>query len=222
MPAAARDMIDCWPADGHGGPAVAQAGTDGGRRFLVLHGWQNRRPIGHWQWQLTEALRAGGEQVQYPQFPTPDEPSLAEWTELLRAELAQLGSGERIVVGHSLAVWLWLSVAGTLTPDERVDRVLLVAPPAPEVLAEHPEVAEFSRVPLDPAALASAAASTRLAASDDDPYWPGGAAPVVAELGLDVDVLPGAAHLDLDAGYGRWPAVEAWCRDPATRLIPRE
>ena len=200
---------------------MAQAGTDGGRRFLVLHGWQNRRPSGHWQWQLTEALRADGEQVLYPQFPSPDEPSLATWTALLRDELAQLGSGERIVVAHSLAVALWSSVAGTLTADERVDRVLLVAPPAPEVLARYPEVAEFSRVPHEPAALAGAAATTRLAASDDDPYWPGGAAPVFADLGLDVDVLPGAAHLDLDAGYGRWPAVEAWCRDPATRLTPR-
>jgi predicted alpha/beta hydrolase family esterase len=201
---------------------VGQAGTDGGRRFLVLHGWQNRRPSGHWQWQLTEALRASGEHVLYPQFPSPDEPSLAGWTELLRAELAQLGSGERVVVAHSLAVSLWLSAAGTLTADERVDRVLLVAPPAPEVLSRYPEVEEFARIPRDPAALAHAAASTRLAASDDDPYWPGGAAPVFAGLGLDVDVLPGAAHLDLDAGYGRWPAVEAWCRDPETQLTPRE
>jgi predicted alpha/beta hydrolase family esterase len=191
------------------------------RRFLVLHGWQNHRPAGHWQWQLTEALRASGEHVLYPQFPTADEPSLSTWTELLRAELAQLGRGERIVVAHSLAVPLWLSVAGSLAPDERVDRVLLVAPPAPEVLAGYPEVAEFARVPQDPAALTTAAATTRLAAADDDPYCPGGAARVFAGLGLDVDVLPGAAHLDLDAGYGRWPSVEAWCRDPATRLTPR-
>ncbi|MBB3675915.1 RBBP9/YdeN family alpha/beta hydrolase [Modestobacter versicolor] len=191
------------------------------RRFLVLHGWQNHRPAGHWQWLLTEALRAQGEHVLYPQFPSADDPSQAEWTALLRAELAQLGSGERVVVAHSLGVWLWLAVAGTLTADERVDRVLLVAPPSAEVLAGYPEVAEFARVPLDPAALARGAASTRLVASDDDPYCPGGAASVFAGLGLDVDVLPGAAHLDLDAGYGRWPAVEAWCRDPSTRLTPR-
>jgi predicted alpha/beta hydrolase family esterase len=191
------------------------------RRFLVLHGWQNRRPVGHWQWQLTEALRAGGEQVLFPQFPSPDDPSLADWTELLRAELAQLGSGERIVIAHSLASVLWLSVAGTLTAAERVDRVLLVSPPAPEVLAGHREVAEFAQAPQDPAALARAASSTRLVAGDDDPYCPGGAPAVFAGLELDADVLPGAAHLDLDAGYGRWPAMEAWCRDPAVRLTPR-
>jgi hypothetical protein len=191
------------------------------RRFLVLHGWQNRRPAGHWQWQLTETLRTGGETVLYPQFPSPDEPSLAAWRELLRAELAQLGSGERVVVAHSLGVWLWLSVAGTLSPAERVDRVLLVAPPSAEVLAGYPEVAEFASVAQDAAALARAAGSTRLTAADDDPYCPGGAATVFTGLGLDTDVLPGAAHLDLDSGYGRWPAVEAWCRDPATRLTPR-
>ena len=116
---------------------------------------------------------------------------------------------------------LWLSVAGCLTAEERADRVLLVAPPAPEVLAGYPEVEEFARVPRDPAALARAATSTRLAASDDDPYWPGGAVPGYEGLGLDVDLLPGQGHLDPDSGYGGWPSVEAWCRDPATRLTPR-
>jgi predicted alpha/beta hydrolase family esterase len=192
-----------------------------GRRFLVLHGWQNSRPRGHWQWQLTEALRADGEQVLYPQLPDPDAPSLPAWTALVRAELAQLGDGERIVVAHSLAVPTWASVAPLLEPHERVDRVLLVAPPAPGVLAGFDEVAEWARVPLDAAALSAASASTRLAISDDDPYSPGGPSPEYAALGLDLDLLTGAAHLDLAAGYGRWPAAEAWCRDPATRLTPR-
>jgi serine hydrolase len=40
-------------------------------------------------------------------------------------------------------------------------------------------------------------------------------------LGVDADLLPGAGHLDPESGYGRWPAVEAWCRDAATRLTPR-
>lgn len=71
------------------------------RRFLVLHGWQNHRPRQHWQWQLVEALRSDGEQVLYPQLPDPDRPSLDLWIEVLRAELAQLGDGERVVLAHS-------------------------------------------------------------------------------------------------------------------------
>jgi len=74
------------------------------RRFLVLHGYQNHRPAGHWQWLLTEQLRTAGEQVLYPQLPAPEQPSRADWTALLRAELAQLGTGERVVVAHSLGV----------------------------------------------------------------------------------------------------------------------
>ena len=40
---------------------------------LILHGWQNRRPEGHWQRWLAEELEAGGVVVRYPQLPEPDE-----------------------------------------------------------------------------------------------------------------------------------------------------
>jgi predicted alpha/beta hydrolase family esterase len=197
---------------------------DGGmtdRRFLVLHGWQNRRPPQHWQWQLTKTLRRQGEQVLYPQLPDPDRPSLDRWTEVLRAELAQLGDGERIVIAHSLAVALWLHAATLLTGPERVDRMLLVSPPSPSVLAAHPEVAAFARVPHDPASLAAAAGSTRLVHSDDDPYCPEGADVAYAALNLDADVISGGGHLDPDAGYGAWPSAAAWCQHPDTRLTAR-
>jgi predicted alpha/beta hydrolase family esterase len=191
------------------------------RRFLVLHGWQNRRPQQHWQWRLVEALRAGGEQVLYPQLPRPDEPELAEWTELLHAELAQLGGGERVVVAHSLAVLLWIHAAPTLTAQERVDRVLLVSPPSPQVLRQYPEVEAFAEVPLDTAAVRVAARSTRLACSDNDPYCPEGAPAAYAALDLETDFVLDGGHIDPDSGYGAWPSVLEWCRDPTTRLTRR-
>ena len=192
-----------------------------GRRFLVLHGWQNRRPREHWQWQLVEALRSAGEQVLYPQLPDPDRPSLRDWTEVLRAELGQLGGGERVVVAHSLAVPLWLHAAEVLGEPERVDRVLLVSPPSPLVLAGFQEVAAFAAVRRERAGVLAAAGSTRLVCSDDDPYCPEGAQVAYGALGLDVDVIAGGQHLDPDAGYGRWPSALSWCQDPATRLVPR-
>jgi predicted alpha/beta hydrolase family esterase len=195
------------------------------RRFLILHGWQNRRPPQHWQWQLVEQLRQAGEQVLYPQLPDPDEPSVAAWTDLLHAELAQLGDAERIVIAHSLAVPLWAHAAAALAPNERVDRVLLVAPPSPDVLKAHPEVAAFGRVTLDAAAVAAAATTTRMACSDNDPYCPEGARVAYGALALDpnadIDTIPGGGHLDPDSDYGDWPAALAWCLDPTTRLTPR-
>ena len=98
--------------------------------------------------------------------------------------------------------------------------MLLVSPPSPAVLAQHPEVAPFARVRLDRPVVAAAAATTRLVCSDDDPYCPEGGVVAFRALGLDADIVAGGQHLDTDAGYGAWPAALAWCLDPSVRLTP--
>jgi predicted alpha/beta hydrolase family esterase len=53
----------------------------------------------------------------------------------------------------------------------------------------------------------------RLVCSDADPYCPEGAGTLYgAPLGIPVDLIPGRGHINLDAGYGPWRSVEAWCR----------
>ena len=194
-----------------------------GRRFLVLHGWQHHRPPAHWAWWLTDQLRERGEQVLYPQLPDPDHPRLTAWLTAFAAEWAQLGRGQRVVLAHSLGAVLWLRAATEGLTDPPADRVLLVAPPSPEVTRSTPDMAEFD-APLDAAALRrSCRERVRLACSDADVYSTEGTAAEVygAPLDLDVDLLPGARHLSDDDGYGPWPAVLDWCLDPTTRLVPR-
>ena len=190
------------------------------RRFLVLHGWENHRPPEHWEWQLVDALRDRGEQVLYPQLPSPDRPVLAEWLDAFAAEWLQMGRGERIVVAHSLGCLLWLHAAERGLVDPPAGRVLLVAPPSPVVTASHPEIAGFV-APEDPASVwASSRADVRLVASDADVYSSEGTAHTLygGPLGLDSEILPGAGHLTIDDGYGPWPAVLAWALDPVTRF----
>ena len=127
------------------------------RQFLLLHGVEHHQPPGHWLYRLAESLRGRDERVSYPQLPEADEPSLERWLETLAAELAALGDGERIVVCHSLGCMLWLHHCTRATPDQQVDRVLLVAPPSPSIL--WPAVESFRPPALDPAALAAAARS---------------------------------------------------------------
>ena len=181
------------------------------RRFLILHGVENRRPREHWQHWLAEQLPRRREVVLYPQLPDPDNPSLESWLELIRAELAQLGEGERIVVCHSLAVLAWLHLPSRVSVDERVHRVLLVSPPSPEIL--WPAIAHFT-VPTDlpPRAISLASDATRLVCSDNDPYCPRGADRLYAEpLQIPADRIPDGGHLSVDDGYGPWPSVLAWC-----------
>ena len=190
------------------------------RRFLVLHGWENHRPPEHWQWQLVDALRGRGEQVLYPQLPSPDHPVLDDWLEAFGAEWLQMGDGERVVVAHSLGCLLWLHAAHRGLVDPPADRVLLVAPPSPAVTAAIPDIAEFV-APVDPASVwSSSRTAVRLVASDADVYSTEGTAHALygEPLGLDGDVLPGAGHLTIEDGFGPWPAVLAWALDPATRI----
>jgi hypothetical protein len=57
--------------------------------FLVAHGWENRRPAGHWQhWPAGEPA-AAGHAVVHPQSPSPDEPVLEERPAELRRHRAR-------------------------------------------------------------------------------------------------------------------------------------
>jgi uncharacterized protein len=190
------------------------------RRFLVLHGWENHRPPEHWEWWLVDALRGRGEQVLYPQLPAADLPTLADWLAVFSSEWRQMGSGERVVVAHSLGCLLWLHAATDGLVDPVADRVLLVAPPSPAVTAGIPAIAEFV-APEEPAAVwAASRTGVRLVCSDADPYSTEGTAAGLygVPLGLDSEVLPGAGHITVDDGYGPWPAALAWCLDGAVRL----
>jgi serine hydrolase len=185
------------------------------RSFLILHGWQGSGPL-HWQTWLAETLALAGEDVRYPQLPDPDTPRLDGWLRLMRAILDEL-PGERAVLCHSLGCVLWLRHAADALPEHRVDRVLLVAPPAPRT--ELPGVQGFFPVDATAEGVEGAAGSTRLVCAPDDPYCPEGADAVYgAPLALATDVIPGGAHLNVDAGYGPWPSVLDWCCTGAAPL----
>jgi len=193
-------------------------------RALILHGWQGSGPD-HWQTWLAGRLAAAGAHVQYPTLPDCDVPCPDRWGGALQRELRALAraeGGERVVIAHSLGCVLWLREAAQVAPALRVDRVVLVAPPCPG--SRVPELARFYPTGADKSAVDAAAGSTRLVCSDDDPYCPGrGAAEHWGRpLALAVDLLPGTGHLNVEAGYGPWPAMEAWALGEADALKARE
>ncbi|QNP72581.1 alpha/beta hydrolase [Streptomyces roseirectus] len=184
--------------------------------FLILHGWQNHRPQGHWQHWLADRLTSRGHDVVYPQLPNPDHPELEVWLGEFERHLT--APGRRIVIAHSLATVTWLHALHRRLPGlDSVDRALLVSPVT--TLAAHPEIAGFALPPLTGLTLAS---PTRITAGDDDPYCPEGAQRAYADpLALTAEILPGAGHLTPDEGYGPWPSVLEWCLDGETELTAR-
>ena len=173
--------------------------------FLILHGLEGSGPE-HWQTWLAGRLRERGERMSYPDLPEPLDPHPADWVRALDAELAMLDSPT--VVCHSLACLLWLRVAARPSDAAIADRVLLVAPPWRKDLEP---VARFLEHGARARDVARAARETLIVCSDEDPYCPPGAVETYAEpLGVPAHVIPGAGHINTDAGYGEWPEVAAW------------
>ena len=178
---------------------------------LILHGLGGSGPE-HWQTWLAARLAERGIAVAYPDLPDPDEPSLEAWLDLVGDEVARLGPSGLTVVCHSLGAITWLHLA-TRSRGKLAERALLVAPPSAG--AGVPEIAGFMPAPLNADAAARAAGSTRIVcAPSGDPYRPEGP-DLYVPLGVPVDLIDGGGHLNPETGYGPWPAVEAWCCDPA-------
>ena len=173
--------------------------------FLILHGLEGSGPD-HWQSWLASRLRDRGERVSYPHLPDPLDPHPADWVRALDAELATLDTP--VVLCHSLACLLWLRFVARPNAERLASRVLLVAPPWRDDLEP---VARFLDHGARSRDLTRAAGETLIVCSDDDPYCPPGAVETYAEpLGIPAHVMPGAGHVNTDAGFGEWPAVETW------------
>ena len=152
-------------------------------------------------------------------FPSPTCRCSSDWIDALESELRATDPASLTVIAHSLGCLLWLAyaarrgsggVAGAGGPVAR--RIVLVAPPAGNVVRGIPEIAAFAPT-LDCAAAATALAAIAserglVVAGTNDPFCPEGAEHAYARP-LDLDFVPveGGGHLTIDDGYGPFPLV---------------
>ena len=184
-------------------------------KLLLLHGWTNRRPEGHWLRLTASEMRQRGSQVWYPQFPDPDTPNPAEWQDLLRQESNMMDEipGEKIAIAHSLGTINWLYGAMADLYLHPFDRVLLVAPPDPQ-MTQQAEGIKGDPMDLENPLLARKAKQwakqLTVIAGDNDQWLPRGVEIYKTPLGLEPIVFPGAGHFSLDQGWGPWPGLIDW------------
>jgi predicted alpha/beta hydrolase family esterase len=185
---------------------------------LIIPGWQGSGD-GHWQTWLEDELRAAGRETLRPAFADLDNPDLDDWCAALRRSLGSLSAGGYDVVAHSLGAVVWLHHVTNPGDAPRAARVLLVSPPAPRTSI--PEIAAFFPPPLDIEAVRRGADGTVLVAGEGDPYLPEGIeAAYGSPLQLPTTVVPAGGHLNIDAGYGPWPAVRDWCQRDIIAFTP--
>ncbi len=174
-------------------------------------------------WLSTE-LRARGHVARLRKLPAPNAPRLSEWQAALEQRLANISSddpevrgekgdpaGELVVVAHSLGTRLWLAHASRSSPAPVLaDRVALVVPPK---LPQDADPEFFPEVELTAVRPELAGRHTRVVLSENDRWWPelGARAGIADPLGLPVDLIGAAGHVEPADGYGPWPSMLAWC-----------
>ena len=187
------------------------------KKVLLLHGWTNKRPEGHWMRITAASLRSQGHQVWYPQFPEPDNPEPADWQELLRQEanmMDEVDGEEKIVIAHSLGTINWLFGSLGNIFNRPFDRTLLVA--IPELIPSE-DGPQIKGEPLDFASpalhknLRTWGGRVTAIASDKDGWQPNGIG-FYSPLELEQVIFEGAGHFSLGDGWGRWQGVERWVR----------
>lgn len=172
-------------------------------RVLILHGIGHHRPRAHWLWWLAEELRARRVPVQYPQFPTPDDPRPDAWLTLVRAELEMLGGGQT-VIAHSLGTIVWSHIAPSIPEDLRPARVALVAPPSRHIVSQDAgDFASLSIGPLD-------TERTVIVGRETDPVREEPLDQLAERWGAPYVVVPGEGHLTPADGFGPYPGALEW------------
>jgi len=166
------------------------------KKVLIVHGWGGSDHP-HWQsWLACELAKDYG-CVYFLKFSDMDKPTKKEWSEELLNALDDFKPD--IVVCHSLANILWFHLANE-KKLQKIKKLFLVAPPSMHCPIE--ELSEFfpCEIPND-----LYADDTLLIGSNNDPYMDESEfLRLQAELGVNMELLHNAGHINADSNYGEW------------------
>lgn len=197
------------------------------KRVLIIHGWGNDRPVGHWHRRLAANLRQQGHVVAYPQLPSTQFPVLSAWLDVVTREielLEEVNQNELVVVTHSLGCLTWINLAMQGRAPSDVSRVLMVAPPDPALCDEASTFQVNLADPKVGKAVRQAAKVTLLIGGDVDPWLPNGLKETFGTpLDIPTIIYQGGGHMSPDdqPAWGPWQGVIDWVNDPKASLLTR-
>ena len=95
-------------------------------RAFIIHGWGGN-PKGDWIPWIADQLKSKGYQVITPEMPDTDNPKITPWVNKLKEVVGKLEKSD-VLIGHSIGCQAILRFLETLQIDEKVNKVIFVAP----------------------------------------------------------------------------------------------
>ncbi len=97
------------------------------KRVLIIHGWGGRPDGNDWLPWAKKELEAKGYEVILPSMPDPVYPKIETWIPFL-ANLVGDVQDTDIFIGHSIGCQTILRYLETLNNEQKVDKVIMIAP----------------------------------------------------------------------------------------------
>ena len=166
-------------------------------KVLLLHGWGGS-DFPHWQsWLASEIAKDYG-CVSFLKFSDIDFPDFKLWQDELENHLIEFKPD--IVLCHSIANILWFHLCNNSKIKNSIKKLYLVAPPSLECDIE--ELKSFYPVKIPQNLYAD---EVLLITSTNDKYLTQNEAKELQNsLGVEMEVLKDAGHINSDSGYGEW------------------
>ena len=168
--------------------------------IFIIHG-TGSDPNQNWLPWLKEQLEAEGHTVFVPEFPTPEDQSLDSWMDVIGNYMKHIHE-DTVFVGHSLGPAFILSLLERL--DVQVKLCVYVAGFTGNIgITEFDELNDsFVNKEFDWEKIRQASKGFLVINSDDDPYVPlQNGKDLAANLGVELDVMHGAGHINAESGF---------------------
>lgn len=143
------------------------------QRIFVVHGWGGS-PNSDWMPWVNKVLGEKGYEISIPEMPDTDNPRISPWVNKLDETIGKVQKND-ILIGHSIGCLTILRYLETLGDNEKVSKIILVAPWQFLTLDENedPEIAKpWIETPLDYDKIKSKTDKIIAIFSDNDPWVP--------------------------------------------------
>lgn len=175
------------------------------KNAFIFHGTEGY-PEENWFPWLKKKLEERGYEVFVPQFPTPKDQSLGAWLKVFDQYQEDLNE-DSIIAGHSLGGIFLLKLLEKLKKPIKV-ACFVGTPIGVKPILNYDRDSSFSGFNFDWKNIKNKSKNFIVFQSDNDPYVSlGNGEQLAQELGVELNMIPGAGHFNKKAGYTKFESL---------------